>query len=385
MPMISIAGLLASPQAIPEGELGESPIPGGVAAVVRFFLSFPQPLQIAGLVAGAIAFVLAAVWAWRRRAAIWSWFTSQPRIVYAAMAAAVVAGIVAATAVGISGWNYVEHDNAFCTGCHVMRPAYVRFTESEHSELECHDCHQQPVTASMRQLYLWVAERPEEIGPHAPVPNDVCVTCHVQADPDDTWEAIAEMQGHRLHLDSDSAALADIQCVTCHGQALHEFVPSAETCGQSDCHSTGETEIVLGEMAGAETSFHCVTCHEFTAPLEEQERVGGPGGERVPMLPAMEDCRSCHQMEQVIADLELTGDPHETSCGWCHNPHEQTEPEDTWQTCTGSGCHTDPASLTAFHRGTHGGEILQDCQSCHMPHTWVEQGDNCEGCHEDLS
>ncbi|NIP59153.1 MAG: hypothetical protein GWM92_11055, partial [Gemmatimonadetes bacterium] len=131
-----------------------------MAAIFRFFFNFPQPLQIAGLVVGIFALVALVVVAWRRRERLWAWFTSQQRIVYGAMAAIVVAAIVVAVATGVSGWNYMQHDNDFCTGCHVMGPSFVRFTESEHSELECHDCHQQPVFASMRQLYLWVAERP---------------------------------------------------------------------------------------------------------------------------------------------------------------------------------------------------------------------------------
>lgn len=382
--MTSSLRILAVLQEIPGSGEVESPLPGGLATIVRFFFNFPQILQIAGLVVGGIVLLAVLTMAWRRRAELWAWLRRQPRIVYGALAGTVVAGVVAAVAVGLSGWNYVQHDNGFCTGCHVMRPAYVRFTESEHSDLQCHDCHQQPISASMRQLYLWVAERPGEVGPHAPVENSVCVTCHVTEDPDDTWEAIERMQGHRLHLESDSSALEDVQCVTCHGQELHRFVPSSETCGQSGCHSEETTEIALGEMAGAETTFHCVTCHEFTAPLEEQSRVGGPGGERTPMLPNIEDCSGCHAMEEVIEELELADDPHQTECGWCHNPHVQTEPADTWQTCTNSGCHTDPRSLTSFHRGTHGGEILEDCQACHTPHSWAEQGDDCEGCHEEL-
>jgi len=335
-------------------------------------------------VVGFLALAALVVVAWRRRAQLWSWFASQQRIVYGALAAIVVAAIVVAVAAGVSGWNYVQHDNGFCTGCHVMRESYVRFTESEHNDLECHDCHQQPVSASMRQLYLWVAERPEEIGPHAPVSNSVCVACHVQADPDDSWERIEDMQGHQVHLESDSSALADVQCVTCHGRELHRFVPSGETCGQSGCHGEGETRIVLGRMAGVQTSFHCFTCHNFTS-LEPADRAGtGFGAERVPMLPAMEDCTGCHQMERVIDQLSLGNDPHAAECGWCHNPHEQTESEASWGTCTGSGCHADPRSLTSFHRGTHGGELVDDCAACHRPHTWVEQGDDCEGCHQDL-
>ena len=42
------------PQEIPPPESLDSPLPGGLASVVRFFLDFPQPLQIAGIVVGVV-------------------------------------------------------------------------------------------------------------------------------------------------------------------------------------------------------------------------------------------------------------------------------------------------------------------------------------------
>lgn len=172
-----------------------------------------------------------------------TWVRPRPRIVYAWTGGVGAAFVIVVGTAGFMGWNYVQHDNGFCTGCHVMGPAFVKFTESEHNQLECHDCHNQPLTASMRQLYLWVAERPEEIGEHAPAATEVCARCHIQEDASESWEAIAATQGHQVHLMSDSSALAEVQCVTCHAPGLHRFAPAAAAAAFVPAH--------LGEKADA--------------------------------------------------------------------------------------------------------------------------------------
>jgi hypothetical protein len=277
------------------------------------------------------------------------------------------------------GWSYVQHDNGFCTGCHVMGPAFVKFTESEHSELECHDCHQQPLTASLRQLYLWVLERPHEIGEHAPVASEVCARCHIQEDASETWEAIAATQGHQVHLESDSAALADVQCVTCHAREVHRFAPAEETCAMSGCHLPEHTRIVLGEMAGSETTLHCLGCHQYTAPLVPAGEIGEGG-----ITPPIGACGGCHEMAPIIAEFMPGADPHRAVCGACHNPHTQVTPAAAFESCTSAGCHADPASLTPFHRGLHAG-ALEQCSTCHTAHGWVVDASDCRGCHTELS
>ncbi len=366
-------------QEIPAPESLESPLPGGLARIVRFFLDFPQPLQIGGVVVGALVVVAVVAIGWRRRVALSGWLTSRPRIFYAWVGGVGAAFVVVGGTAGAMGWNYVQHDNGFCTGCHVMGPAFVKFTESEHSQLECHDCHQQPISASMRQLYLWVLERPEEIGEHAPVETDVCARCHIQEDASETWEAIAATQGHAVHLMSDSSALADVQCVTCHAPELHRFAPAEATCAQSGCHLPSETNIVLGEMAGEETAMHCLGCHQYKAPIVPAGEIGAGR-----ITPPIEACGGCHEMASIIEEFMPGSDPHEAVCGACHNPHTQATPAAAFETCTSAGCHADPASLTPFHRGLHAG-TMEQCATCHTAHGWVVDAADCRSCHTNLS
>src|SRR6266540_1029804 len=314
------AGLLAQ-EPVPPPSAVEFPLPGGVATVVRFLFGLPSWFQIALLVLGLTAAVVVLLFLWRRRAGMRQWLVTRRRDVKIglAAAAAVVLGVVG---FGTAGWNYMQHDNGFCTGCHVMGPAYQRFVQSEHDSLSCHDCHQQSLFASMRQLYLWVAERPQEIGPHAKVATQVCARCHVTGSGRETWQRIASTAGHRTHLESDSAALKNIQCVTCHGLEVHRFAPVDSTCAQAGCHVS--TAITMGRMRG-QTSLHCATCHRFTREVPALFPAESARGR---LVPGVTECFSCHQMRVLLTEFDPARDPHAGTCGVCHNPHKQERPRD---------------------------------------------------------
>ncbi|MFW6191849.1 MAG: hypothetical protein ACOC83_00070 [Gemmatimonadota bacterium] len=354
----------------------ETPLPGGVADVFRWFFHVPQWVQIGGAVVGAILAAVVAVGVWRRRREIGEWLATRQLALQVVLGAGVFAIIVFAGVTGKASWDYMMHDNDFCTACHVMGPSFLAFTHSEHADLNCHDCHQQPISASMRQMYLWVLERPEEIGEHAPVANEVCAECHIQERPDSVWQRISRTAGHRVHLESDSAALRDVMCVRCHGQQVHEFVPVDQTCGQADCHDESDTRIVLGSMAG-QTGFHCVMCHEFTAEVGE---ASPRDTARTALIPGRENCLSCHEMEQEMAGITLSEDPHGAVCGSCHDPHVQETVRAAFETCTGAGCHSDPAEESSFHRGI-GEDVLASCGTCHEAHSWTASGEECLTCH----
>ena len=139
-----------------------------------------------------------------------------------------------------------------------------------------HDSDRTLTEEQAERLWLWNAQLAEEIGPHAPVPNRVCENCHVTGDRE-TWRRIASTAGHRVHLESDSSALAGVQCVTCHGLTVHEFAPASRTCGQAGCHPSTTTGITLAKMAD-QTTLHCVACHRFTeevSPLAPRDSAAG--------------------------------------------------------------------------------------------------------------
>ena len=354
-----------------------SPLPGGVAAAFRWFFNRPQWLQIGGLVVGLLVAAAVLALAWRHRVRILAWFRSRSRGWKIGFASAVAIVALGAVAAGSWSWNYMQHDNDFCVSCHVMTPAFSRFQTSEHRKLQCHDCHRQSVFASAQELYFWVAERPEKIPPHAPVPSRICAECHIQDRPDSAWQRISATAGHRVHLESDSSALRDAQCVTCHGQELHRFVPADETCSQSGCHQ--QVEMKLGKMRN-QTALHCAGCHEFTRPVSETVSVDSA---RAGLVPRQNECLACHEMRERMQGFDPLLDPHEGTCGACHNPHVQETPAAAFESCTTSGCHAGPDTLTPFHRGI-GASALAKCGDCHVAHEWTVKETTCLTCHEEI-
>jgi nitrate/TMAO reductase-like tetraheme cytochrome c subunit len=358
--------------------MSEPPTPEFLDGLVEWALQgVPQVVQQLG---GPLGLVLAAVViglvVWKRRA-ILTWWRHRSVLFKRAILAVVAVGVIATVGTGLYVYDYVQHNNEFCNSCHVMLVPFEKFQTSEHSQLGCHDCHQQSPMASLRQLHLWVLNRPGEVGSHAEVATGVCAECHITEDPDSTWQRISATVGHRVHLEADTSALAGVQCVTCHGLEVHRFVPVDATCGQSGCHDPSTTDVVLGNMAG-QTGFHCVTCHEFTAPVVETAPLDTV---RVALVPALEQCSSCHQMEKVLVGLDPRVDPHDAVCGTCHNPHTQEAPAEAANRC--AECHAPADRLTPFHRGLPTA-VIEDCVGCHTPHTFRVEGENCVACHADI-
>jgi hypothetical protein len=356
----------------------ESPLPGGVAEVTRFLLNtVPSWLQVAGL---GIAVIVAGCAVWflvRHRRTIRAWLASRRQAVQIALAAGTLALIAAVVGTGTATWNYTQHSNGFCTGCHVMAPAFQKFgnAENKHGDLSCHACHRQSVFASARQVYLWIAERPDKIPAHAKVANRVCEACHVTGDTA-TWQRIAATAGHRVHLESDSSALKNVQCVTCHGVEVHRFRPVNATCGQSNCHEQNETNIVLGKMA-TQTVRHCTSCHAFTADVPA---LATRDSARGTLVPGQAECLGCHEMRRVLADFDAAKEPHGGTCGTCHDPHRQKTPAAAVASCATAACHVNWRD-EPFHVGASHKRVAERCLTCHAPHSARVDASDCVGCH----
>lgn len=356
----------------------DAPVPDPVAKIFAAIFNAPQWMWAVGV----LIVVGGGIWAtrslWVNRVAIRDWLVSRDRGVKIAMVSGlvVVLGTVALT--GTASWNYMQHDNDFCSSCHVMEGPWNKFASDagKHSDLECHDCHQQSIIASTRELVLWVANRPEEIPAHAPVGNETCEKCHNTKE-DEKWTRVAETAGHRTHMESDSVDLKDVQCVTCHGKEVHAFVPAKQTCGMSGCHEN--TEIKLGKMA-SQTALHCNQCHQFTAEVPLLATRDSAAGT---MRPGKQQCLGCHEMERVLTGFVPELEPHGSTCGTCHNPHTQETPKEAEKTCTTAGCHANWKE-TPFHTGTnHRGATGTDgnCMTCHQPHASKVDASDCVACH----
>jgi nitrate/TMAO reductase-like tetraheme cytochrome c subunit len=377
---LSISAALAQARVPPplDSVRVESPLPGGVAEVVRFLLTtVPSWLQITGIVLAAVVGIAIAWLIITRRRRIGEWLSSRSSAAKISLTAAAALLVIAIAGAGTATWNYTQHSNDFCVGCHVMDPAFEKMTtgKSKHAKLSCHDCHQQSVFASLRQVYVWVSERPKEIGSHANVPNTVCQKCHVTQDTA-VWQRIASTAGHRVHLESDSASLRNVTCVKCHGTELHRFEPARKSCGQSGCHDQEDTRIVLAKMAG-QTVRHCTTCHQFTADVPA---LATKDSARGTLVPGAAQCLGCHEMRKVLSDFDEKKDPHGGKCGTCHNPHTQKTPEAAAATCTNSGCHGNWRD-EPFHVGEAHRRVGERCLTCHVPHAAKVDASECVACH----
>jgi hypothetical protein len=365
----------------PDSVIVKSPLPGGVAAVTRFLLTtVPQWVQLTGLVLAVIAAVVVGWWLVRHRAAIRAWVMSRSSAIKWTLGIGATVLLVSMVGFGTATWNYTQHSNDFCTSCHVMQPAYSKFasTGNKHGELSCHSCHTQTVFASAWQLYFWLKERPDEIGAHATVENRVCETCHVTGDTA-RWQQVRATAGHRVHLESDSSALKDLKCVTCHGVEVHRFQPAKMTCGQSGCHEESETRIVLEKMKD-QTIRHCTACHVFTA---EVPALATRDSARGVLVPGGAQCFGCHDMKKALPDFDPVKDPHGGKCGTCHNPHTQETTAAAAKSCTTAACHGQWQTVP-FHSGATHKKVSAQCLTCHMPHQAKVDASNCAGCHADV-
>jgi hypothetical protein len=379
-----------------------SPLPDPLVPIVQWIFQRPSWVMISGIVLGAVVALFLMVWLWRRRRRIGGWLVTRDRGVKLALAGAIGAVLLLVVGGGLKVHNYVMHDNDFCSGCHIFVPSgqifvqpdtgsylLVNKVEGPHDSLSCHACHPFDIKAQSKELYYWITARPDRIPPHAKVPRRICEECHVQGDAKETWQRIASTAGHRTHLESDSSALKEIACLTCHARTAHRFQPADTTCAQKGCHLTDDVKIRLGRMAARfepssaplpnEETLYCNSCHQFTAEAQFVSLDSAAGTLR----PAQSQCLGCHEMRRLLASFDPDKDPHAGSCGMCHNAHTDVKPKDALQSCADANCHSNWRSVP-FHVGAAHRKVAARCETCHQPHSARVDASDCTGCHTEV-
>jgi len=370
--------------------LVHTPLPDPVVNLVQWIFQRPGWVMISGIVLGAVVAGMVLWYLWKHRHALWTWLTTRSRGTKLLMASTVGVFLLAAAGVGYRVNDYMEHDNDFCRGCHVFIPAGQPFVrpdtgsylivnklEGKHDTLSCHACHLPDKIAQAQELVLWMVDRPDKVPPHAKVPPTVCKNCHEQGEAKESWQAITQTAGHRVHFESDSLKDKKIECLTCHARSAHRFVPVDSTCAQKGCHLTDDVTIRLGKMAD-QTGLHCAVCHEFTAAVPRLATVDSATGT---LRPGDSQCFSCHEMKKRLADFDPTHDPHNGKCGMCHNPHINVKPADALKSCATAACHGDWRKVE-FHTGAAHRKVAEQCETCHTPHAARVDASACATCHE---
>jgi hypothetical protein len=393
----SIAGRLVDSVVV------RSPLPDRLVPIVQWIFQRPSWVMIGGIILAAIVAFAVLSLLWRRRRTIGSWLATRDRGVKLTLAAAVAAVLLLIVAGGLKAHDYVMHDNDFCQGCHIFVPSGQLFVrpdtgtyllvnklEGKHDSLSCHACHPFQLKAQSKELFYWIVARPDKIPPHAKVPRKVCEQCHVQGEARKNWQRIASTAGHRTHLESDSSALKNVQCLTCHARTAHRFQPADTTCAQKGCHLTDDVKIRLGRMAARfhakpvqplpnEEQLYCNSCHQFTA---EAQFVSLDSAANT-LRPGERQCFGCHEMRQLLTSFDPVKDPHKGSCGMCHNPHTDVKPRDALKSCDDAGCHANWRSVP-FHVGAAHRNVAQRCETCHQPHAARVDASDCAGCHTEV-
>jgi hypothetical protein len=378
----------------------KSPLPDPLVPIVQWIFQRPGWVMLGGIVLGAIVALAVALFLWRRRGAIWTWLITRGRGAKLAMLGSVGVILAAVLFSGLKAQHYMMHDNNFCSGCHIFVPSgqvfvrpdtgtylLVNRLEGKHDTLSCHACHPFELKAQTRELVGWILQRPDKIPPHAKVPRHICESCHVQGAAKDTWARIASTAGHRTHLESDSSALKDVACLTCHARTAHRFQPADTTCAQQGCHLTDDVRIRLGRMAARfdknappipnEEQLYCNACHQFTA----EAQFVSPDSATGLLRPGSRQCFGCHEMRSLLATFDPARDPHAGSCGTCHNPHTDVKPGDALKSCASAQCHADWRQVD-FHTGAAHRKVAERCETCHVPHHARVDASDCVGCHE---
>jgi hypothetical protein len=370
------------------------PLGDTITPIIQFIFQQHPWVMWGGVALAAVIALFLLRWLWPRRQAMLTWLATRNRAVKIAMAGAIGILLLAATGAGFAGYHFMENDPRFCNGCHIFVPsgqAWVRpdtgwyslvpKLEGKHDTINCHTCHPlKPIKEGIK-LTLWMSGvRDEHIPEHAKVPRATCEQCHVQGAARETWQAVAATAGHRTHLESDSSALkGKVECLTCHARTAHRFQPADTTCVQQGCHLTEESRIQLGRMAG-QSDLHCILCHQFTLPVVALATRDSAAGT---LRPNLDQCLSCHQMRGLVPGFRAERDPHNGTCGMCHNPHAQTTVAAAATSCSAAGCHADWRS-EPFHTGLTHRNVAQNCALCHQPHAARVDASDCTGCHDEV-
>ncbi|HTR45633.1 MAG TPA: cytochrome c3 family protein [Thermodesulfovibrionales bacterium] len=289
--------------------------------------------------------------------------------------------IVGGGVVAYKFYDFTQNNPKFCVSCHLMKPAFDAWERSEHTGINCHECHHLTIPEQNKLLVSFVLHRPTAVPDRhgkVIVPWKYCIKCHWEKD-DKFAKApmIAKSQLHAKHV-----FMEQIECAKCHGYQVHKFTPEERFCVK--CHTGKEVH-----GTGME-SLACLNCHtDRTTDLR----------------PGRKKCLFCHGGEDVrkelIADASIdvkhyvptketirkavkinvpANAPMQFYCYTCHKPHDRVRPD--WGDCL--NCHKNIPD-TGKH-SLHIKVVGMKCKDCHRPHVWRVTPEtakmDCVKCHE---
>lgn len=214
-----------------------------------------------------------------------------------------------------------------------MDEPFWEWSHSPHRAVNCHECHQQPLSQSIYQAWLYLIKRPDAVVHHPDLNHEVCARCHLSQDPQ--WKLIGETAGHKVHFEK-----AGIECLNCHRKGVHQMVRPVDSCLQ--CHE----EKTLG-LESKMSFVHCLNCHNYLAKGTD-------------LAPTRDTCLGCHKGLRPEVSFPENAPMSSFDCQTCHQPHGQLRPDR--EVCL--SCHV---GLEKTHQHL---EKETSCVTCHTPHRW---------------
>ncbi len=289
--------------------------------------------------------------------------------------------IVGGGVVAFKFYDFTQNNPKFCISCHLMKPAYDAWQKSEHTGINCHECHHLSIPEQNKLLITFVLHRPKSVPPRhgkVIVPWKYCVECHWEKS--EKYPKAKKINNSMMH--AKHYFMEKIECSKCHGYVVHKFTPEERFCLR--CHKGKEVHGVGME------GLACLNCHTDRT---------------VDLRPGRKKCLFCHGSEEVrkelIADntidvqfflpgketiskadkIDVPKDaPMQFYCYKCHKPHAEIMP--AYGTCL--SCH--PQILNVGMHKMHVQTMGIECKTCHKPHSWrvtKEQAKTtCTQCHE---
>jgi len=274
---------------------------------------------------------------------------------------AVIVSFFAAGAIVVTG------QPGFCNSCHIMNDHYDSWKSSEHSNVNCLDCHLQPgFTGYIKGKINGLAQAVDclvgRVGtkPNATVKDASCLRseCHSTEKLISTNIDYGGVKfTHKNHIKKDVHGII-ISCGTCHShfEGNKHFSVNNEAC--FTCHFLKSNG---ADSSGVQTS--CTDCHEVPNKIIKRGLVTINHAEFVSYKASCEE--SCHKKEihkaikvddNVCLNCHSFGKDQHADSVQLHKVHTSHEKVECFA-CHGQVSHgqTEVASVS----------IMMDCQNCH--------------------
>ncbi|KPK42333.1 MAG: hypothetical protein AMJ65_07785 [Phycisphaerae bacterium SG8_4] len=272
----------------------------------------------------------------------------------------------------------------FCNSCHIMNPYYDSWEDSNHSKVNCLDCHLRPgfkgyVKGKVNGLAQAVACVVGRVGtkPNATVEDASCMRpeCHSTEELETKNLVYSGMKfTHQVHVENVVDGIK-ISCGLCHSHVggKEHFSVNKEVC--FTCHF----------LKGSETDSRivqtdCQSCHEVPDKVIDRGFVTINHAEFVSYKASCDD--SCHKR-----DIEKNAQVSATVCRNCHDYDIEREPNSVKL----HEVHTDPEKLEIYTGRKHTTHTIKvECFACHGK-VIHERGEatsvvammDCQDCHSD--